>query len=78
MVGSIQDLYDRHIKILSIEDRMQLIAITAMDIAGVGFPQERAEKHDIMELHGLGAEIWNGIDAQDYVKALRDDLDRPQ
>lgn len=27
----------------------------------------------LLELEGLGAEIWNGVDAQDYVNALRDE-----
>ncbi|MEN9935409.1 MAG: hypothetical protein RLZZ387_1988 [Chloroflexota bacterium] len=31
-----------------------------------------------MELHGLGAEIWRGIDAQAYVNELRDEWDRPR
>jgi hypothetical protein len=33
-------------------------------------------KHDIMELHGLGAETWKGIDAQDYVNQLREEWER--
>ena len=28
-------------------------------------------RHSIMELEGLGAEIWNGIDAQEYVRQER-------
>jgi hypothetical protein len=28
-----------------------------------------------MELHGLGAEIWQGIDAQEYVDQLRSEWD---
>jgi len=28
-------------------------------------------KHDITELEGLGAEIWEGIDAQEYVNEER-------
>jgi len=28
-------------------------------------------KHSIMELRGLGAEIWEGIDAQEYVNRER-------
>jgi hypothetical protein len=28
--------------------------------------------HSIMELRGLGAEIWEGIDAQEYVNGERD------
>ena len=30
-----------------------------------------------MDLHGLGAEIWQGIDAQQYVNEMRDEWDRP-
>ncbi len=33
--------------------------------------------HDLLELEGLGAEIWEGIDAQEYVNALRDEWDKP-
>jgi hypothetical protein len=28
--------------------------------------------HEITELRGLGKEVWNNIDAQDYVNAERD------
>lgn len=30
-------------------------------------------KDDIMELHGLGADIWKDIDAQEYVNNLREE-----
>jgi hypothetical protein len=29
-------------------------------------------EHEITELEGLGKEVWNNIDAQDYVNAERD------
>ncbi len=32
----------------------------------------REPKHHITELRGLGKEIWQGIDAQEYVDAERD------
>ena len=28
--------------------------------------------HEITELEGLGKEVWNNIDAQDYINAERD------
>ena len=36
-----------------------------------------AEKHqrNIMDLHGLGKELWEGIDAQEYVNELRKEWD---
>jgi hypothetical protein len=32
-------------------------------------------KRSIMELHGLGTEIWEGIDAQEYGDKLREEWD---
>ena len=32
---------------------------------------QKSAKHSIMELEGLGAEIWEGIDAQEYVRQER-------
>ncbi len=36
---------------------------------------ETQKKHSIVELRGLGKEIWQGIDAQEYVNKLRDEWD---
>ena len=40
-------------------------------------PAEPVEKpkRSIMELHGLGKEIWKNIDAQEYVNELRKEWD---
>jgi hypothetical protein len=37
--------------------------------------QEGTPKRSIMELHGLGQEIWDGVDAQEYVNKLREEWD---
>ncbi len=34
------------------------------------------KQHSILELRGLGAEIWEGIDTQEYVNQLRSEWDR--
>jgi hypothetical protein len=53
---------------LSIEDQKRLLAeLTARTAKDAG-PEK---KHSIMELRGLGAEIWEGIDAQEYVRNER-------
>lgn len=36
---------------------------------------KRVAKHSILELEGLGAEIWKGIDAQEYVRKERESWD---
>ncbi len=49
---------------LAPEDRARLIrALTQPTIE---------PEHEITELRGLGKEVWNNIDAQEYVNAERD------
>jgi hypothetical protein len=53
---------------LSREEKLRLIrelAISAED--GSTAPGERS----VMELAGLGAELWNGVDGQEYVHRER-------
>jgi hypothetical protein len=70
----LDQIYEQQIKPLPRAARLQLLARIAQDLAVSDEP-----RHDrsIMELHGLGAEIWQGIDAQQYVNELRDEWDRP-
>lgn len=56
---------------LSVEERKQLMHTLIDSIAETNTPK----KHSIMELEGLGAEIWEGIDAQEYVNQLRSEWD---
>ena len=50
------------------EDRQRLIRALAQH------PVE--PEHDIRELWGLGKEVWNNIDAQEYINAERDSWER--
>jgi hypothetical protein len=66
-------IYEDHVKSLSVEERLELLAMVARDLADqVARPAARP-KRNIMDLHGLGKEIWEGIDAQEYVSKLRDE-----
>lgn len=70
----LEQIYERQIKPLPRAARLQLLARIAQDLAAT---DEEPRDRSIMELHGLGAEIWQGIDAQRYVDELRDEWDRP-
>ena len=72
---TIEQLYMQHIKALSAEDRLRLLAMMARDLASEN-TDELPPKRSILELEGLGAEIWQGIDAQEYVNELRDEWER--
>jgi hypothetical protein len=53
---------------LSREDQLRLIAALAALAEGKTLTEPQ---HSIMELQGLGKEIWEGIDAQEYVNEER-------
>lgn len=54
---------------LTQEERKQLISVLVDRLT------EKPKKHSLLELEGLGKEIWEGVDAQEYVNQLRDEWD---
>ncbi|HMF57311.1 MAG TPA: hypothetical protein VK619_13290 [Pyrinomonadaceae bacterium] len=73
--ADIDEIYAQHIKPLPTEDRLKLLALVARDLAQQKDSAEGQKTRSIMELHGLGKEIWEGIEAQDYVNELRNEWD---
>jgi hypothetical protein len=76
MLTKVEEVYATYIRPLSPVERLRLLELTARELIPASL-EEKTSKHNIMELHGLGAEIWQGMDAQDYVHALRDEWDQP-
>jgi hypothetical protein len=60
-------------KTLSGQDRKELVKllVDSLDVPETVPPQQRC----LSELRGLGKEIWEGIDAQEYVDQLRSEWD---
>jgi hypothetical protein len=56
-------------KTLSPQERKELAKLL-IDMLDVGSPSTQRR---LSELRGLGKEIWQGIDAQEYVNQLRDE-----
>ncbi len=73
MQTNIETIYQLHIKPLSPDEQIKLLAKIAEELANGKDTKEPTKKRSIMELHGLGAEIWEGIDAQEYVDELRNE-----
>lgn len=66
----IDDLYSRRIRKLSLPERLDLARRILNDAADE--ESEATERpRSLLELEGLGAEIWRGVDAQEYVDGLR-------
>ena len=70
----IEQLYERHIKPLPSHEQLKLVELIARKMAR-NRDVTKHPKRSIMELHGLGAEIWEGVDAQEYVNKLREEWD---
>lgn len=63
-------------KTLTAQERKELVKwlVDTLDIPNSTAPDRG--KHSILELAGLGAEVWKGIDAQEYVDQLRSEWDK--
>ena len=64
-------IYKQHIKSLPAEERLELLALIARELARERAASANEARHSLMELRGLGKEIWEGIHAQEYVDKLR-------
>ena len=62
---------------LSAEERRELIKLL-VDTLATSEPASATKQHSLLELRGLGKEIWEGIDAQDYINQMRDEWDKPR
>lgn len=67
------DDYVRGINRLRPEEQLSLVEIISARLKKT--LTTRKAKHSIMELEGLGADIWEGIDAQEYVRKERESWD---
>ncbi len=82
----VEKLYYDHIQGLSVADKLRLLTYIAQSILKPTSSHPAliqnsnatsdANPNSIMELHGLGAEIWQGIDVQMYVNELRDEWEQ--
>lgn len=69
--ADIKTLYEQHVKPLSAIDRRRLLELLRRELES----EATEPRHSILDLEGLGAEIWQGIDAQAYVNELRSEWD---
>jgi hypothetical protein len=72
---TIEQLYQQHIKPIPVTEQLRLIALIGEQLAIKTAP---VEQRSLLELEGLGIEIWEGIDAQEYVDKLRQEWENNQ
>jgi hypothetical protein len=58
-------------KALNTQERKQLVKLLIDTLDAPVSSTNVEEKHSILELAGLDADVWEGIDAQEYINQLR-------
>jgi hypothetical protein len=74
MSSTTKSIYDEHIKPLSREQRQLLLNILQAELNN---GEDAGQAHSILELHGLGKDIWQDVDPDEYVRMLRKEWDEP-
>ncbi|MCG3195597.1 MAG: hypothetical protein GHCLOJNM_00063 [bacterium] len=77
MSPKVTQIYLDHIEPLARAERQELLSLLERELRGEPHAGRAGEKHSILELEGLGSEVWGGIDAQEYVDRLRAEWDAP-
>jgi hypothetical protein len=67
-------VYEEHVRALPASERLKLLSLIASDLSDAA-PASGTRRRSILELRGLGKELWEGIDAQEYVNQLRREWD---
>jgi hypothetical protein len=67
------DLYEGQVKQLPPTERLRLLELIVRELAAAS--ERPTGERSLLELEGLGAEIWQGEDAQEYVASLRREWD---
>ena len=69
-----EDIYEQHIKPLPEAEQLRLVALIVHQLATTATHTPLLQR-SLLELEGLGAEMWQGIEAQQYVDELRREWD---
>jgi hypothetical protein len=64
-----EEIYQQYVKPLPNNEKLRLIAKVSNDLV----ENEPKPKRSLLELEGLGAEVWKGINADEYVNELRNE-----
>ena len=72
-VSRTYDEYVKKIQTLTPEEQLSLEEVISASLKKI--LGGKKVKHSIMELEGLGADIWKGVDAQEYVAKERNSWD---
>ncbi len=65
----------REARALPVDERKRLIGLIVDTLTEQEGVEPARKQRSILELAGLGADAWEGIDPQEYIDRLRDEWD---
>ncbi len=71
MSVSVEQIYRKYIRQISPAEQLKLVALITQSLAEP--TTSNKTKRNIMDLHGLGKEIWQDVDPAAYIDRLRDE-----
>ena len=74
---TVEKLYE-DIQALPTREQLRLMALVASELSRRTLDAASRPKRSLLEFHGLGKEIWKGVDAQQYVDQLRSEWGDPR
>ncbi|MCB0209696.1 MAG: hypothetical protein KDJ52_10215 [Anaerolineae bacterium] len=74
MTLTVEAVYEEHVKLLSVREKLQLVSKITQELSNLNTVDINLE-HSLLELEGLGAEIWKDMDIDKYIDELRSEWD---
>lgn len=68
-----EEIYQQYVKPLPEKEKLRLIAKVSNDLAET---ENEKPRRSLLELEGLGKEVWEGVDAQEYINELRNEWEQ--
>ena len=74
MSSNTKNIYEEHIKPLPREQQVQLLDLLRHELEN---GDDDGRRRSILELHGLGQEMWQSVNSKEYLNKLRDEWEEP-
>jgi hypothetical protein len=72
---TVDELYEQQVRARPLRERLQLAQRILAEAADGGAADSGERRRSLLELEGMGAELWDSVDAQTYVERLRQEWD---
>ena len=73
---ALRDDYDYVVSVEVVQDARRLLQATrSAGVSSAVWRSHPIQRRSILDLEGMGREIWHGVDAREYIDQLREEWD---